>query len=105
MATTSKLARETAALHSESTRAKILRCLRIRPSTLFEVATILHVPDHCIAGRFTELSRDLLIERTGERRIKPQTQCAADVWRISAAYVQPNLPFPEPEKTNARRFA
>ena len=63
---------------------RILEILRNRgPSTLFEVAAELNVFDHQISGRFTDLVRGGLIERTGERRPKPETGCPADIWRLT----------------------
>jgi len=70
-------------------RERILRRLAAQPSTLFEVATHYGVPDHTISGRFTELARDLYIERTGERRPKPESACLADVWRVRGAAGRP----------------
>jgi hypothetical protein len=79
---TSAIAGQQAALHSGSWRKRILDRLRDQPSTLWEVAAFYGVPDHTISGRFSELQRDRWIERTGERRNKPQTDCPAEVWRI-----------------------
>lgn len=63
-------------------RQAVLALLRVRPQTLWEAARAMGVADHQISGVFTALSRDLWIERTGERRNKPETGCPADVWRI-----------------------
>lgn len=80
---TSRLAGEAAAASIGSRREKILRFIRERgPATLFEIAAYYGWYDHQISGRFTELARDAMIERTGERRQKPETGCVADVWRI-----------------------
>lgn len=80
---TSRLAGERAAASISSRRGKILSILQDRgPSTMFEVANLLHVNDHQLSGRFTELARDGLIERSGQRRPKPETGCEADVWRL-----------------------
>jgi hypothetical protein len=79
---TSALAGQQAAIKCGSWRRRIIQRLREQPSALFEVAQYFEVPDHTISGRFSELARDLWIERTGERRIKPQTDCAAEVWRV-----------------------
>ena len=49
---------------------------------MFEIAAHYQWFDHQISGRFTELAADGLIERTGQTRVKPETQCAADVWRL-----------------------
>lgn len=52
------------------------------PLALFEVASILGLFDHQISGRFTELEKDGLIVKTGQRRRKPETDCDAEVWTI-----------------------
>lgn len=81
--TTSALAGQQAALKSGAWRERILKRLReTGGSTLFEVARHYGVPDHTISGRFTELFEDGLIERTGERRVKPASGCQCDVWRV-----------------------
>lgn len=81
---TSRLAGEAAARSVGSRREKILRYLTERgPATLFEIAAHYDYFDHQISGRFTELAKDGLIVRTGERRQKPETGCVADVWRLA----------------------
>jgi predicted ArsR family transcriptional regulator len=85
---TSTLAGQQAATKSGKTRRRILEVLHERGpagATLWEVARVLGVHDHTISGRFTELSKDLIIERTGERRNHPNSGCPADVWRICGA--------------------
>jgi DNA-binding Lrp family transcriptional regulator len=85
---TSAIAGQQAALKSGKTRRRILEVLHERGpagATLWEVARVLGVHDHTISGRFTELSKDLIIERTGERRNHPNSGCPADVWRICGA--------------------
>jgi hypothetical protein len=79
------MAGQQAALKNGKTRRRILEVLRERPAALWEVARVLGVHDHTISGRFTELSKDLIIERTGERRNHPNSGCPADVWRICGA--------------------
>jgi DNA-binding HxlR family transcriptional regulator len=87
---TSRLAGEAAAKSIGSRREKILRYLTDRgPATLFELAAHYGYYDHQISGRLTELARDGLIERSGERRTKPQTGCVADVWRLTAKAADP----------------
>lgn len=72
-----------AASKSAMWRARILAWLGDRgPSTLFEVAAGYFVPDHVISGRFTDLAKDGLIERTGQTKTKPETGCPCDVWRL-----------------------
>lgn len=83
---TSRKAGERAARPAGWRRAKILELLgTLGPSTLFEVAAAMELFDHQISGRFTELSALGVIERTGERRRKPETGCEADVWRLVEA--------------------
>jgi hypothetical protein len=86
---TSKIAGQQAARKSGTWRQRILAVLRERPSTLWEVAQHFKVPDHTISGRFTELAADLWIERTGERRNHPVSNCPADVWRVSGSAPDP----------------
>lgn len=81
----SRLARDAAASAVANRREKILRYLAERgPACLFEIAAHYGWFDHQVSGRFTELARDGLIERTGERRVRPDTNCVADVWRLRA---------------------
>lgn len=87
---TSTAAGQQAALSSGQWRERILRRLEEQPSTLFEFAAYYGIPDHVVSGRFTELSKDGLIERTGERRVKPESGAKANVWRIHRA--QPGTP-------------
>src|SRR5947209_6629112 len=83
---TSRKAAEAAARASGSRRVKILNYLREQgPSTIFEVAAHLGLYDHQISGRFSELERDQLIEKSGQRRRKPETECDAEVYRLRAA--------------------
>jgi len=79
---TSTLAGEAAAPKVASFRGRILLRLAERPSSLWEVAEHFGVPDHVISGRFSELYRDGYIEHSGERRVKPDTDCQTEVWRI-----------------------
>lgn len=88
---TSRKAGERAARSASLRYKQILDHLQEHgPSTLFEVAAAIGVYDHQISGRFTALSKDGVIERTGQRRVKPETGCEADVWRI--AEQQPRAP-------------
>lgn len=65
---------------------QILRILKERgPSTLFEIAAELRCFDHQISGRITELVKEGIIERTPQRRQKPETGCWADVLALSSA--------------------
>lgn len=79
----SRLAGEVAARASDQRRASILSILGEHgPQAIFEIAERLGCHDHQISGRFGELERDMLIKRTGERRIKPTTNCQCDVWAL-----------------------
>jgi hypothetical protein len=81
--TTSQIAGAVAARASASRRVTILQLLETHgPQTLFELATRMNVLDHQISGRITDLLFDGLIERTGDRRTKPETGCPCDVYRI-----------------------
>lgn len=65
-------------------RTSILRILGSRgPLAIFEIAQAMGVHDHQIAGRFCEMENYGWIEKAGERRIKPATKCAAEVYRIT----------------------
>jgi hypothetical protein len=82
---TSAQAGAVAALRIGSWRYKILQRLAEAPSTLFELASFFNVSDHQISGRLTELSKDGLIEPSGQRRTKPETGCEAEVWKLTDA--------------------
>lgn len=82
---TSTIAGEQAAGKVGGWRLRILARLRESPSALWELGEHFGVPDHVISGRLTELARDLWIERTGDRRLKPASRCPADVWRVTDA--------------------
>lgn len=73
-------------------RQAVLAMLRARQMTLWEAARAMGVADHQISGVFTALARDLWIERTGERRNKPETGCPADVWRLCTDAPAPESP-------------
>lgn len=71
---------------------RILTHLRERgPATIFEVAVEMQLNDHQISGRFGELEADGLIEKTGQRRPKPETGCQAEVYRLSQIPAPPDL--------------
>jgi hypothetical protein len=53
-------------------------------ATIFELAAHLGVGDNQISGRFSELEREGLIRKTGERRRKPETTCDAEVYALAA---------------------
>jgi len=80
---TSELARQTASKIAGERYQQIIRILRKRPSCLFEVAAQIGFLDHQISGRFTDLAKLGVIEKTGERRVKPKTGCKCNVWRIT----------------------
>jgi hypothetical protein len=79
---TSRLAGHAAARASGFRRLQILAFLGRGPATLFEVAAHLGVHDHQISGRFTDLVREGLIAKTGTRKVKPETGCEAEVYRL-----------------------
>lgn len=82
---TSKIAGTAHAAVRGKRRQQILDLLRDQPLTLWESARALGVFDHQISGVFTALCSDGFIERSGDRRNKPETGCPADVWRIRDA--------------------
>jgi DNA-binding HxlR family transcriptional regulator len=88
---TSKKAGEQAARNAGRMRALIVEQLSREPLALFEIAARLSIPDHTISGRLTDLARDGVIERTGQTRIKPETQCQCSVWKL-ASRTCPNQP-------------
>lgn len=80
---TSRLAGDKAAVMSSARRAAICDLLRrFGPMAIFELAKKMGVHDHQISGRFGEMERDGLIKKTGERRIKPNTACQAEVYAV-----------------------
>lgn len=52
------------------------------PSCIWEVAQKLEVGDNQISGRFSELERLNVIEKTGDKRVKPSTGCKAEIYRL-----------------------
>ena len=73
-----------------SDREKKVRLVLLNhgPSTLFEIAGILGVPDHHISGRLTALhDYHKVIEDTGERRTNPITKRKAIVWKLKYATI------------------
>lgn len=84
---TSHIAAGKAAPRVGSRRRRIVERLRIRPSTIFEVAESYRVPDHTISGRFSELAKDGHIELASERRPHPRSGCPGEVWRVAGLAV------------------
>lgn len=82
---TSKLAGAVHAEYRGKRREQILALLAVEPLTLWEAARKLGVFDHQISGVFTALHADGFIVGSGDRRNKPETGCAADVWRLASA--------------------
>lgn len=74
-----------AAEKSGSRRRRILEIIERQPSTLFEIAAILGVPDHTISGRISELKHEQFIEPSGEHRIKPESGCPCEVYQLKRA--------------------
>ena len=89
---TSTLAGERAALAVGSRRAAILKLIESQgPLAIFEIAERLGLFDHQISGRFGELERDGLLVKIGERRVKPGTQCQAEVYGLRPVSVEVEL--------------
>ncbi len=83
-ASTSRGAGAVAARRVGSRRRRILSLIRERGSiTIFEVAEALSLGDNQISGRFSELERDGLIRKSGVRRLKPGTECRAEVYVLA----------------------
>jgi predicted transcriptional regulator len=68
---TSQLAHRVAARFRKTRYLQILSLLETRPRCIFEAAHALDVLDHKISGRFGEMVKELLIERSGQRRPTP----------------------------------
>lgn len=67
-------------------QAKILQMLKDHgPMAIFEIAALLHVFEHQISGRFSELERDGHIEKAGMRRRKGETGCWAEVYQLRSS--------------------
>lgn len=88
-----------AMIRATSRRATILRQLAICPMAIFELAVLLDVMDHQIAGRFSEMEREGLIFRPGMRRLNPRTDCHADTYDLTDAG---HVVLRELEAANAR---
>lgn len=81
---TSRQAGAVAARAVGSRRQRILELIRERGSvTIFEAAEAMELGDNQISGRFSELERDGLIRKAGVRRLKPGTDCQAEVYVLS----------------------
>jgi predicted ArsR family transcriptional regulator len=79
------------------------------PLTLFEIGNILHVPDHTISGRITELRKANRLEKTELRRTNPMSGRGAIVWKLvtpPAPVVppQPGQLFPDSKVANTNRI-
>jgi hypothetical protein len=103
LSSTSQIAGAAAARCAGGRRMQIIALLRERPRALFELAEAMGVFDHQISGRITDLKRDGVIEATGERRAKPDTNCPADVYRLCRDFEE-GIPDPAlmPEEEFAR---
>jgi hypothetical protein len=80
---TSEAAARVASRFARLRYRQILAALAQQPRCIFEVAEILGCLDHQISGRFGELVKHGLIERTGTRRAKPSTGCSCEEYRLS----------------------
>ncbi len=84
--TTSQLALSKAAPKFGERHARITQILdQHGPLPIFRVAELLGVPEHTISGRFSELRKGGVIERTGERVEKPFSGSKCDVYRVQRA--------------------
>lgn len=79
---TSRRAGAVAAKYSSTRYRQIVQLLAERPMTLWELAGRIGCFDHQISGRITDLLKAGRIERTGETRPNPATNCAAAVYRL-----------------------
>lgn len=80
---TSDQAAHTARKMSTRRYLEILTALSHGPACIFEIAAALECHDHQISGRFGELVKALMIDRTGERLQKLATGCWCDQYRIT----------------------
>jgi hypothetical protein len=62
---------------------QILAALNLRAACIFEIAQAISVQDHQISGRFGELVKAGLIDRTGIRRPKPGGRILCDEYRLT----------------------
>lgn len=60
---------------------QVLKAIEPQGSTLFELKDKLKLPTHYISGRLTELSRKGKIFDSGERKINPNSNKRAIVWK------------------------
>jgi len=71
--------------------AQIMDVLRQRgPSAIFQIAAVLGVLDHQIAGRFGEMEKAGLIRRSGRSVVKPATGCACELYELVTAHEPPS---------------
>jgi DNA-binding HxlR family transcriptional regulator len=80
---TSRAAGHVAARFAGMRYRHILSLLNESSACIFELAEKIGCHDHQISGRFGELVKSGLIERTGARRVKPVTGCQCDEYRIT----------------------
>jgi hypothetical protein len=95
-----------AALRSSGRKARIIESIRKDgPATIWEMAGRLGLSVHQFAGRFGEMERDRVIEKTGERRKNPETACEAEVYRLAQKWKpgdeEPEARSQEPEGQSA----
>jgi len=95
-------ARRVAAAMTATRYRQIIQVLAEQPLCIFEVAERLGRFDHQISGRFGELVKLGLIEKTGERRRKPSTGCSAEVYRIAGDVIAEGV-APESPAAEGRR--
>lgn len=88
---TSQAAARVASRFARQRYRQVLAALADKPRCIFEVAAIVGCLDHQISGRFGELVKHGLIERTGARRAKPATGCHCDEYRLTLIGVGVNI--------------
>jgi hypothetical protein len=60
----------------------ILRCLADHGAmAIWQIAEKLGTPEHKISGRFGEMERDQLVEKTGTQNIKPGGRVRCNIYR------------------------
>jgi predicted transcriptional regulator len=62
---------------------RILQCLADHGAmAIWQIAERLGVPEHKISGRFGEMEREQLIEKTGTQNIKPGGRVHCNIYRL-----------------------
>ena len=69
---------------------RVIRACTPPGAALFQVASVLGWPVHCVSGRITELAHIGYIRDSGKRQMNPATGRRAVIWIVCEA--QPDLP-------------